>query len=208
VVPPIDASTIEQAIAAAMLTPVTEYFYRSVNFARMRRHNLRLLDGTHAGITGGRYNAPYSEPTAYFAGSQTVAAFEAEQVALIAAPPQPPEPRLTVALSISAPNILDLTNSIVLANLGVDSKDLLTPTLQWQHLNREGMLAQSQLLGAMARRRPDVDGLRIPSWVAVLLPPGSLPRSDNLVLFMDPAHPTAPRGPATVTVHDPTGLAL
>lgn len=208
---PLDAAALATAIRAAKLTSVHRTFYRSVDLTLVRQLGLRMLDGAHAGITGNRYNSPNTEPIAYLAGSQTVAALECEQASYImGVGSQTPNPRLTVAITVASTHILDLTNPVVLANLGVVRDQLLIPTLQWQHVNSLGGVADPQLVGDLARERADVDGLLVPSWVLELLPPNTLPPSPNLVLFMEPRAPATPRGQThgttTLRVHDPTGL--
>jgi RES domain-containing protein len=185
-----------------------EPFYRSVDFAAVANLGVRILDGSRAGQHGGRYNAPRSEPTSYFAGTQTLAAFECEQEALVLGTHLTlRNPRLTVAVSVTNAAVLDLTKQLVLYGFGLTPADLLRPTTHWRHENSLRRLAETQVIAEAARLRPDVDGLLVPSWLSGLLPTSVLPRMENLVLFMNPLAPHEPRRTTVaISIHDPTGL--
>jgi len=202
------ASDLALAITAATLTPLPdEPWYRSVDLAVVVNLGVHVLDGTHTGTTGGRFNSPGSKPTCYLAGTQTLAAFECEQAAMILGLTKPRSPRVTFAISVSGAQVLDLTKALVLAPFGLTYADLTLPSSHWQHLNHTGVSAPVQALGEAARVRKDCDGLLVPSWLCSLLPPGTLPRPNNLVLFMDPAHPTQLRNTGrSITIHDHSKL--
>ena len=200
---------LDGAIKAATLTPLpTHAFYRSVDLTVVANLGINVLDGTRAGTNGGRFNPPSSPPTCYLAGSQTLAAFECEQKSMILGLLHAPQnPRVTFGAVVANAHILDLTRAIVLAAFGLVQADLTKPSAHWQHLNRTGHNADTQILGAAAAARADCDGLLVPSWLASLLPAGTLSRPINLVLFMDPVNPIRLRNPAaTIAIHDPTGL--
>jgi RES domain-containing protein len=197
------------AVDAAPLSPlVVPVVYRSVSLTVVANLGVHPLDGNHSGQIGGRYNRPGAPPTCYFAGTQTLATFECEQEALVMRiPGSPLDPRIAFAVTVAGARVLDLTQMIVLAGLGVAHADLVRPTAHWQHMNRRGLFDVTQQIGDAARIRPDVDGLLVPSWLASLLPPNLLPRTTNLVLFMDPRDPRKPRrAGVTLEIHDPTRL--
>ncbi len=206
--PLLPAPQLKFAIDASTLTPLpAEPYYRSVDLAVPAQLGVHILDGAHAGRRGGRFNSPGNGPTCYLAGTQTLAAFECEQEAMILGLPTPRNPRVTFAATVSGVQVLDLTNALVLAAFGLVFSDLTQPSSHWQHLNRSGTSAPTQVLADAARARPDCDGLLVPSWLCSLLPHGTLPRPCNLVLFMDPAQSARLRtSSATITVFDPTGL--
>lgn len=103
--------------------------------------------------------------------------------------------------------MLDLTTQLVLQGFGLTPQELLVPSQHWQHENRQGRLAETQVLGDACRARSDIDGLIVPSWLAAILPASVLSRAENIVLFMDPSAPDQPRrSGVTIQVHDPTGL--
>jgi RES domain-containing protein len=207
--PLLAAADLANAILAAVATPLRpDPFYRSVDFTAVANLGVRILDGSRAGLNGGRYNAPGSQPTAYFAGTQTLAAFECEQEALVLGTHLTARnPRLTVAVSVGKAVVLDLTKQLVLYGFGLDLADLLKPTTHWRHENSLHRLAETQVIAEAARLRPDVDGLRVPSWLSGLILPSVLPRMENLVLFMDPLAPHQPRRAGVrISIHDPTGL--
>jgi hypothetical protein len=207
--PLLSPSDLADAIQAAQTIALPdEPFYRSVDLVVVANSGVHVLDGSHSGFTGARYHPPGSEPTAYFAGSQTLAAFECEQEQLILGVHRGARnPRVTFAITATNAVVPDLTKQLVLHAFGLTQQDLMKPTAHWRHENAKGGHAETQILGAAIRNRPDVDGMLVPSWLAALLPPGVLPRAENLVLFMDPASPTKPRrGTVRVHIHDPTGL--
>ena len=114
---------------------------------------------------------------------------------------------MTFGVTVAGASVLDLTNAIVLAPFGLTHAELTQPSSFWQHLNANGQLAPTQILGNAARQRADCDGLLVPGWLGTLLPPGTLPRLSNLVLFMDPAQPNHHRNAnVALSIHDPTGL--
>jgi RES domain-containing protein len=198
-------------VGAALLSPLHDpIFYRSVSLPVIANLGVHPLDGAHAGRLGGRYNSEHSEPICYLAGTQTLAAFECEHEALILGlPGTPREPRVSFAVSVTNAQILDLTNAMNRQTVGVQEADLVQPTPHWRHLNRNGLMSPAQQLGAAVRARPDIDGLLVPSWPGTFIPSGVLPRLHNLVLFMDPANPRAPRrarAGVSVMIHDPTNL--
>jgi len=201
-------SDLALAITAATLTPLPdEPWYRSVDLAVVVNLGVHVLDGTHTGKTGGRFNSPASKPTCYLAGTQTLAAFECEQAAMILGLTKPRSPRVTFAISVAGAQVLDLTNALVRTPFGLTYGELTLPSSHWQHLNRTGVSAPVQILGEAARARKDCDGLVVPSWLCSVLPPGTLPRPNNLVLFMDPGHSTRLRNTGrTITVHDHSKL--
>lgn len=203
-----DPALLAAAVAAVGATPLSEAFYRSVDTYALRDYAVDPLDGSHAGRTGGRYNRPGSAPVAYLAGSMTLAAAECEQVAMVLGlATSRGNPRLTLTVAVEGALVIDLTNPVVLAQLGLRAGDLLAPTPVWQQHNRAGLATVPQQLGeAIRASRPDVDGIRYPSWFGALVA-GRLPRLDNLMLFMDPDRPSEPRRPAvTVEVVDPRGF--
>lgn len=207
--PLLAAADLATAIHAAVITPLRpDPFYRSVDFAAVANLGVRILDGSRAALNGGRYNAASRGPTAYFAGTQTLAAFECEQEALVLGTHLTPRnPRITVAVSVANARVLDLTKQLVLYGLGLQPADLLKPTTYWRHENSQHRLAETQAVAEAARLRPDLDGLLVPSWLSGLVPNSVLPRMENLVLFMDPLAPHQPRNAAVkISIHDPTGL--
>jgi RES domain-containing protein len=196
---------VDAAQLSHLAVPV---FYRSVSLRVMAKLSVHPLDGMHAGRAGGRYNPPRSEPTLYLAGTQTLAVFECEHEALaLALPSAPLEPRVTFAVSVENARVLDLTQELVRVGIGAARDELIAPTTHWQRQNRTGTVSITQQIGETARARPDVDGLLVPSWLGSLLSEGLLPRTNNLVLFMDPAHPRKPRRDGvTLAIHDPNGV--
>lgn len=76
----VNPQTLAQAVGTVLLTTLNyEVYYRSASLEVQRSGGISVLDGSHAGMSGGRYNAPNSEPLTYFAGSQTLAVLETEQ---------------------------------------------------------------------------------------------------------------------------------
>jgi RES domain-containing protein len=201
-------AALDFAIRAATLTPLpSDLFYRSVDLVVAANLGIHVLDGSHAGRTGGRYNSPLSPPTNYLAGTQTLAAFECEQRALILNHPAPRSPRVSFAVTVLGAQVLDLTSALVLAGFGLSQAHLTQPASHWQFTNSTGAKAPTQVLGDAARVRADCDGVLAPSWLCSLLPAGTLRQPNNLVLFMDPNHPTRHRNSAvSMTIYDPTGL--
>jgi RES domain-containing protein len=203
--PPAD---LDFAIRAASLTPApSRPFYRSADLVVVANLGVNVLDGSHAGRTGGRYNSPGSPPTDYFAGTQTLAAFECEQQTMVLNLPAPRNPRVTFAVAVDGAHVLDLTSALVLAGFGLTQADLVQPTTHWKFINQTGATAPTQILGDAARRRADCDGLLAPSWLCSILPTGTLRQPNNLVLFMDPNAPSRPRSPSvSMEIYDPTDL--
>jgi len=203
----VDPKVLEFAIKSVPIATVLGTFYRSVDLRVVAILGTDVLSGAHAGKTGGRFNEPGSPPTSYFAGSQTLASLECEQDLLLLAIPPPTNPRLVVAMVVKDLNILDLTNSLVLAHLSIHRNELLIPTNQWRFLNDSGLTSVPQMLGNAARAREEIDGILAPSWFESLLGPSELPRMQNLILFMDPKEDSKHRNPAvSLQVNDPDGL--
>lgn len=166
---------------------------------------LRNDNGSHAGITGGRYNSPGSDPITYFAGSATLAVLEVEQEQMaVGLNLFPAPPRLTYAIHVQGPQVLDLTNTAIRLQLGVSENDLLLPRPQRKQLNRQGVLDIPQMIGeAVRQNRQDIDGILYPAMFASVLS-NAIPRLENLVLFMDPNNTAQPRGRnVQVAIHDP-----
>ncbi|MGA2451253.1 MAG: RES family NAD+ phosphorylase [Polyangiaceae bacterium] len=200
--------TLASSVQAAQPGPTpAAAFYRSVSLKVIINIGAHPLDGAHAGASGGRYHRAGGAPICYLAGTQTLATFECEHEAMVLhLPSKPLDPRITFAVTVDNARILDLTNPLVLAVLGVAPGDLVLPSAHWQQLNRQGVLSTTQEIGETARARPEIDGLLVPSWLGSFLN-NAIPRSDNLVLFMNPAAPEQPRRPGvTMTIHDPTNL--
>jgi RES domain-containing protein len=143
------AKDLAYAVEAAPATPLlAEPYYRSVDLHVVANLGVRLLDGSRSGKNGTRYNGPGGTPICYLAGSQTLAAFECEQEALILRLHRwPRNPRVTFAATISGATILDLTTQLVLQGFGLTPQELLLPSQHWQHENRQGRLAETQVLG-------------------------------------------------------------
>lgn len=204
-------SSLAFNVAAAKPSPLPpNAFYRSVTLNVLATLGVHPLDGRHSGTTGGRYNRPGADPTCYLAGCQTIATFECEQDQLVLRLPTfPLEPRIIFAVIVAGARVLDLTQALVQRTLGVRPDDLVIPSAHWQHQNHLGILSMAQQIGEAVRTsRPDIDGLLVPSWLGgSLLQPNALPRTENLVLFMDRAAPANPRrGGVTIAIQDPTGL--
>lgn len=205
---PVDQELLGAAVASAPLAEIDEAtFFRSIDWRVVERLGVNILDGAHAGMTGGRYNAPQSPPTSYFAASQTLASLESEHARLVATVrPRVAPPRLVVSVTVANLRVLDLTNRLVISHLGVPTAELTVPTKQWQALNDRGSLSTCQIIGAAARDRSACDGIVAPSWFVRLLG-DTLPRMENLILFMDASAFDRPRSPrANLSVYDPDRL--
>ena len=117
-------------------------------------------------------------------------------------------PRIVVTLWVKNIGVLNLTNPMVVRTLGLNSNELLTPSNAWQSLNQSGAPAITQIIGDIVRQAPQFDGLLAPSWLAsggAGLP--ILPRSFNLVAFMDPKAPDQPLNRSvSISVYDPRAL--
>lgn len=178
------------------LTPVKRSFYRSVGVTYLRRiKSAKFLDGQHSGRVGHRYNTPGSEPTLYLASSQTLATVEVEQDALITGTAMAaPQPRIVAAVKVSGAKVFDLTNPVVREALGIELENLIGPGAVRKAVNDEKGVAYTQVLGDQLRAyRRECDGLIVPSWLSPKLRSVSN-NPQNLVLFMSPTSPAAPRG--------------
>jgi RES domain-containing protein len=206
---PISAN-LPSLLSSVTLTPVSNLTcYRSVDLVVLANHGVHVLDGAHSRQTGGRFNSPNSEPICYLAGSMTLASFEVEQDALaLGLMSARPNPRVVLAVVVDA-MILDLTNPVILAHLGLVQADIMQPSHVWRTLNAGGQLAPAQLIGDAARQRSDMDGIRYPSWLnscglGNILPS---PATANVALFMDRNRPDCPRNAnVAVSIVDPSGL--
>jgi len=207
-----------QALASAMQSLVPTRLaelvvYRSIKPDVARHHGSTFLDGTHSGKAGGRYNPPNGEPITYFAGSQTLAVWESEQEQFmiglhLSNPPQ--SPRLVCSVILRHLRVLDLDNGMHRHHLNLQGlqQELVRPSAQWRHALQRGDPVLTHDIGRAAWGRADLDGILFPSWLSDILGNHTLPRLQNLVLFMDPARGDRPRNHAvSVTVHDPSGLA-
>jgi RES domain-containing protein len=202
-------ASLKLAVQALPLTSIQfPIFYRSVDFKVLVTHGVKLVDGTHSGKTGGRYNPPNSLPTSYFAGSQTLASFECEQEAMILGlQTMKRNPRIICSVEISNAKVLDLTNMLVIQHLGISKQDLLGSTFEWRQLNSQRQISTTQLIGEAVRQRADADRILYPSWLTLVLPDSAIPRLENLALFMDPEDGSRARNKqVSIDIYDPTGL--
>ncbi len=135
--PLVDPRALDTAIQSIQTTPLSnQTFYRCVKLETILTLGLSPLDGTHAGAAGVRYNPPPSAPITYLAGTQALSVLETEHMRLITGPSlATPSPTIICSAVVQNANVVDLTNSLVCAHLGITDKqseeELLIPTSQW-----------------------------------------------------------------------------
>lgn len=144
--------------------PFSGFVYRVIS----EKYRESPLSAVGSVRSGGRYNQPNTFPVLYCAESQMTALLEIEALFSTAdgqLKGAPRDPDLILSLRCDLARVLDLTDEVLLKELGTNRDELVSFTPSRFILNARGEATPTQTLGAACSFSGRVSAIKVPSAV-------------------------------------------